>query len=167
MKNSVGEISLQAKRSYLGISLLPSVYKIYTGSIYTRLIGWIEEKYDFLPETQFGFRKGRSTISAVNDLSYIFVLVRRSVYHFQFFLFSFFFEISFLDIFMSFENQIFWNAAKRDLDKVNEKYEPFKNSLGIYHFQFFFVFFFFWKSIFWTFPYVLKTNFFETQLKGI
>ena len=57
MKNSVSEISLQAKRSYFGISLLPSVYKIYTGSIYTRLIGWIEEKYDFYQKRSLGLEK--------------------------------------------------------------------------------------------------------------
>ena len=53
--------------NYRGISLLPALYKIFIGILYTRLIGWIEEN-SILPETQFGFRKGRSTVSAVNDL---------------------------------------------------------------------------------------------------
>ena len=51
--------------SYRGIALENSAFKIFS-KILTKQITTMVDKY--IPECQFGFRKGRSTIQAVNYL---------------------------------------------------------------------------------------------------
>ena len=53
--------------NYRGISLLSCTFKTYTSILYNRLLSWVEN-HELLPETQFGFRKGRSTIQATKHL---------------------------------------------------------------------------------------------------
>ena len=53
--------------SYRGISLLSCVYKCYSAILYNRLSNWVELQ-KLLPDTQYGFRKGRSTILAAKKL---------------------------------------------------------------------------------------------------
>ena len=60
-----GKGSKTDANSYRGISLLSCLYKIYTGIIYKRLQVWADE---ILPPSQFGFRKGKSTIDAAKTL---------------------------------------------------------------------------------------------------
>ena len=54
-------------KSYRGIALLSCMYKIFTGVIQNRLYCWTEEKH-FLPDSQFGFRRGLSTLDAAESL---------------------------------------------------------------------------------------------------
>ena len=60
-----GKGSKTDANSYRGISLLSGLYKIYTGIVYKRLQIWADE---ILPPSQFGFRKGKSTIDAAKTL---------------------------------------------------------------------------------------------------
>ena len=60
-----GKGSKTDANSYRGISLLSCLYKIYTGIVYKRLQVWADE---ILPPSQFGFRKGKSTIDAAKTL---------------------------------------------------------------------------------------------------
>ena len=53
--------------SFRGISLLSCVYKCYSAILYNRLSNWVELQ-KLLPDTQYGFRKGRSTIIAAKKL---------------------------------------------------------------------------------------------------
>ena len=53
--------------SYRSISLLSCVYKCYSAILYNRLSNWVELQ-KLLPDTQYGFRKGRSTIFAAKKL---------------------------------------------------------------------------------------------------
>ena len=61
-----GKGSKTDANSYRGISLLSCLYKIYTGIIYKRLQVWADE---ILPPSQFGFRKGKSTIDAAKHFA--------------------------------------------------------------------------------------------------
>lgn len=56
--------------NYRGISLLCSAYKIYTEIIRNRMDSEVEEK-NMLPESQAGFRKGRSTLDNIYVLSHV------------------------------------------------------------------------------------------------
>lgn len=56
--------------NYRGISLLCSAYKIYTEIIRNRMDREVEEK-SMLPESQAGFRKGRSTMDNIYVLSHV------------------------------------------------------------------------------------------------
>jgi len=56
--------------NYRGISLLCTAYKIYTEIIRRRLVEEVEEK-KALPESQMGFRKGRSTLDNIYILNHI------------------------------------------------------------------------------------------------
>ena len=60
-----GKGSKTAPGNYRGISLLVCLYKIFTGIIYKRLESWAEK---ILPPSQYGFRKGKSTIDAITQL---------------------------------------------------------------------------------------------------
>ena len=60
-----GKGSKTAPGNYRGISLLVCLYKIFTGIIYKRLESWAEKS---LPPSQYGFRKGKSTIDAITQL---------------------------------------------------------------------------------------------------
>ena len=53
--------------NYRGISLLSCCYKIYSGIIHDRIYQWAEGN-SILPRNQYGFRKGLSTIHAINEL---------------------------------------------------------------------------------------------------
>ena len=53
--------------SYRGIALLSCMYKIFAGLIQNRLYCWTEEKH-FLPDSQFGFRRGLPTLDAAESL---------------------------------------------------------------------------------------------------
>ena len=53
--------------NYRGISLLTCSYKLFTGVLYDRIERWTEVN-QILPNSQFGFRKGRSTIQATTKL---------------------------------------------------------------------------------------------------
>lgn len=57
-------------RNYRGITLLNTAYKIYAMVLQNRLKKEIEEK-KLLPETQAGFRRGRSIIDNIFILNYI------------------------------------------------------------------------------------------------
>ena len=61
-KGSLWEVS-----NYRPISLLPAISKIFEKLINTQLTEQIEDN-DILPNTQFGFRKGKNTINAVELL---------------------------------------------------------------------------------------------------
>ena len=53
--------------SYRGISLLSYVYNSYSAILYNRLSNWVDLQ-KLLPDTQYGFRKDRSTILAAKRL---------------------------------------------------------------------------------------------------
>lgn len=57
-----------AVKSYRGVTLIDTAYKIYAGILDERLKVEIEDK---LGESQFGFRKGREVIDAVYVLNHI------------------------------------------------------------------------------------------------
>ncbi|XP_050471575.1 golgin subfamily A member 6-like protein 22 [Bombus huntii] len=57
-----------AVKSYRGVTIMDTAYKIYAGILDERLKVEIEDK---LVESQFGFRKGRGVIDAVYVLNYI------------------------------------------------------------------------------------------------
>ena len=61
MWDSIGVIAVQ-KASYRPICLLPVLGKILEGLILTRIQGKVEAT---LSDSQFGFRKGRSTMDAI------------------------------------------------------------------------------------------------------
>ena len=54
--------------NYRGISLLSCSYQLFTGVLYDRIERWTEVN-QILPDSQFGFRKGRSTIQADTKLT--------------------------------------------------------------------------------------------------
>ena len=54
-------------KNFRPISLLPSLSKIFEKALKVQLMENIESN-EILPETQFGFRSGRSTINAVENL---------------------------------------------------------------------------------------------------
>lgn len=56
--------------NYRGISLLCSAYKLYTEIIRNRLENEMKEK-EMLPESQTGFKKGRSTLDNIFVLNHI------------------------------------------------------------------------------------------------
>jgi len=56
--------------NYRGISLLCTAYKIYAEIIRRRLVEEVEEK-KALPESQMGFRKGRSTMDNIYILNHV------------------------------------------------------------------------------------------------
>ena len=53
--------------SYRGISLFSCLYKCYTSILHKRLSTWAEY-FNILPDSQHGFRRGRSTITATKAL---------------------------------------------------------------------------------------------------
>ena len=53
--------------NYRGIALLNCIYKCYTTIIYDRLYNWCSQHF-VIPDTQFGFQKGKSTTDAVTLL---------------------------------------------------------------------------------------------------
>lgn len=56
--------------NYRGISLLYSAYKIYAEIIRSRLVKEVEEK-KIIPESQAGFRNGRSTMDNIYILNHL------------------------------------------------------------------------------------------------
>jgi len=60
----------QKVKDYRGITLMPSLYKIYTITLGERLREEIEKK-DLLPENQAGFRRGMGTIDQTFTLNYL------------------------------------------------------------------------------------------------
>lgn len=62
--------------NYRGLSLLDTLYKMFTGLILNRINGWIETN-DILCEYQSGFRAGYSTIDSIFNLTSIIHLNRK------------------------------------------------------------------------------------------
>jgi hypothetical protein len=54
----------QDPANYMGISLLSTLSKVYTGVLARRLNDWIEKR-GFISEYQMGFRKGRRTVDNI------------------------------------------------------------------------------------------------------
>ena len=65
--------------NYRGITLLPVMGKIFTSVLNERLTFWCES-YELLPDTQFGFRKNRSTTDALFIMSTISEWFRKKRY---------------------------------------------------------------------------------------
>ena len=62
-----GKGSKSDPNNYRGIALNSCVKKSFTGLIYQRLYSWVECNR-LLPDSQYGFRRGYSTISAATNL---------------------------------------------------------------------------------------------------
>ena len=58
-KNDLGDV-----QNYRGVTLVSCFSKIFTGILNNRIINWAESN-NILSDSQFGFRKGRSTADAV------------------------------------------------------------------------------------------------------
>lgn len=60
----------QEMKDYRGITIMPSMYKIYTAILAERVRKEVEAK-NIIPDNQTGFRKGMGTIDQIYALNYL------------------------------------------------------------------------------------------------